>query len=92
MQPEGRRRREFRREIREGSDRVPEVSGEPVAQPLERSPEVATTAAQRREPPKASRQKWAFKAVTVSQLRLVVNQRTPACPASAAQNSTPRRR
>lgn len=42
MQPEGRQGREFRREIREPRDRVPKISEEPVAEPLERSPEVAT--------------------------------------------------
>jgi hypothetical protein len=42
VQPEGRRGREFRGEIRERSDRVPKISAEPVAEPLARSPEVAT--------------------------------------------------
>lgn len=36
MQPEGRRGREFRRDVRERSDRVPKISAEPAAQPLAR--------------------------------------------------------
>jgi hypothetical protein len=35
--PSGRWGREVRREIRERSDRVPKLSGEPAAQPLARS-------------------------------------------------------
>ena len=56
MQPGGRWRREFWRDGRERSDRVPKVLEEPVAKPLERSPEVATRE-RSDEPPKASRQR-----------------------------------